>query len=155
MCVSVSRKYVEKIEDAFDESRIHLLTIEEYQRDLEDPSGYPEVMSLGELVRNPSSRKTERKVIMSNAQLNVLLAFGFGVVFIFILLAMVVFIPNPTPRQFQIMCVVLALAAGGFSGAFTGAVRTTVSVGQRIVVGAVGAFAVFVIVYFFLPAMVS
>jgi hypothetical protein len=86
-------------------------------------------------------------------QRTVLLAFTFGVVFIAAILVIVLAVPNPTIPQWRVFCVVLALAAGGAATTLTGMMRVDLHFGKRIAIGATGALAVFVVVYFFVPAM--
>jgi hypothetical protein len=84
---------------------------------------------------------------------NTVLAFVFGVIFITAILVLVVLIPQPKPMQVKVFCVVLALAAGGIATTISGMLNVNIKLGKRILIGATGALAVFVIVYFFVPAM--
>jgi hypothetical protein len=86
-------------------------------------------------------------------RLNLILAFVFGVLFLVTISTLVVFIPNPTKAQAQVFSVVLALAAGGFASVLSGMLNVRLNLTSRVAIGATGALAVFVIVYFFVPAM--
>jgi VIT1/CCC1 family predicted Fe2+/Mn2+ transporter len=86
------------------------------------------------------------------SRLNFVLAFVFGVVFITVILVLVIFIPNPTKTQAHVFSVVLALAAGAFASVLSGMLNVRLKFGKRLAIGATGALAVFVIVYFFMPA---
>jgi hypothetical protein len=86
-------------------------------------------------------------------KLNLILAFVFGVLFLVAILTLVIFIPNPTKAQAQVFSVVLALAAGGFASVLSGMLNVRLNLTSKVAIGATGALAVFVIVYFFVPAM--
>jgi hypothetical protein len=86
-------------------------------------------------------------------RLNIFLAFGFGLAFIVTILVLVVMIPNPTRSQSQVFAVVLSLAAGGFASVLSGMLDVRLNLAKKVAIGATGALAVFVIVYFFVPAM--
>jgi hypothetical protein len=86
-------------------------------------------------------------------RLNLILAFVFGVLFIATILTLIVQIPNPTPPQAHVFSVVMALAAGGFASVLSGMLKVNLKFGTKAAIGATGALAVFVIVYFFVPAM--
>ncbi len=76
------------------------------------------------------------------------LAVLFGVIFVAAILVIAIFIPNPTPFSYTVFRIVLALAAAGFVSMTPGFIEA--QVGNAIKAG--GAIAVFVIVYFFVPA---
>jgi hypothetical protein len=86
-------------------------------------------------------------------RLNLILAFVFGVLFLVAILTLVIFIPNPTKAQAQVFSVILALAAGGFASVLSGMLNVRLTLTSKVAIGATGALAVFVIVYFFVPAM--
>jgi hypothetical protein len=144
---------VKRLEKIADGAQVRLLTIPEYAAGLSDPLNHPETMLMGEQVA------TERKIMRSNklshetARLNTILAFAFGAVFIVTILALVVFIPNPTRVQYHFFVIVMSLAAGGVATVMTGMIDVRARFGKRLAIGATGALGVFVIVYFFLPAM--
>jgi hypothetical protein len=89
---------------------------------------------------------------MSERQTNVILAFIFGVIFVTALLLFVLFVPNPTPPQFEVIRIVLALAAGGVAAMIPGLLKLQRGEGANLTVRAGGALAVFAIVYFYSPA---
>lgn len=78
--------------------------------------------------------------------------FAFGVVYISVLLYLIVKIPHPTPMQFQIFKIVLSLAAAGVGGILAGFIQIEGTF-QKILIRAGGALALFIIVFFFEPAM--
>ena len=80
---------------------------------------------------------------MSDAQIGVILAFIFGVIFVTALLAIVIFIPNPTLAQFEIIRIILALAAGGVAAMIPGFLNLKLGVGSNLALRAGGALAVF------------
>ena len=82
-------------------------------------------------------------------------AYIFGAVFIVTILALVVFIPNPTPVQYHFFVIVMSLAAGGVATVMQGMINVQAKFGRKLIIGATGALGVFVIVYFFLPAMIQ
>lgn len=94
--------------------------------------------------RNPMGR---------TQQLNSVLAFATGLILLATILTLVVLIPNPTHAQAQVFAVVLSLAAGGFGSFLSGMLNVRLNLAKRVAIGATGALAVFVIVYFFVPAM--
>lgn len=77
-----------------------------------------------------------------------ILAFIFGVVFVSVLLGVAFLVPEPKPFQYTIFRIVLALAAAGVAAVIPGIIMVNPWKWLR----AGGAFAVFVIVYFFAPA---
>ena len=113
--------------------------------------------SIQKLLETARSRPDEtislKKEVIVTQRLNTILAFTFGAVFLAAILILVVLIPNPTPPQFKVFSVVMALAAGGIATTISGMMNVTMTLGKRIAIGATGALAVFVIVYFFVPAM--
>jgi hypothetical protein len=137
-----------------------LLTITEYARGLGDPRKHPETMPMGSMPRDEQI-VIEREILRSNVpsqettRLNTILAYCFGAVFLAVILTLVVFIREPTPVQYHFFTIVMALAAGGVATVMTGMIDVRASFGKKLAIGATGALAVFVIVYFFLPAMTS
>ena len=89
---------------------------------------------------------------MSGRNLEVLLAFIFGVAFLTALLILVVLIPSPTQQQFEVVRIVLALAAGGVAAMIPGFLNIDLRSGAAISLRAGGALAVFAVVYFCSPA---
>jgi hypothetical protein len=74
--------------------------------------------------------------------------YGFGVLFVAVILALAFFFPRPTAFQYVVVRIVLALATAAVATLLSGFLQVQVSE----VVKAGGAFAVFVIVYFYSPA---
>ena len=74
--------------------------------------------------------------------------FGFGVVFVTIILILAFVFPNPSPIQYLVVRIILSLAAAAVATLLTG----FISVEIPKVAKAGGAFAVFVIVFFYNPA---
>jgi len=83
---------------------------------------------------------------------NRILAFAFGSIFAAVLLLFVYFIPHPTNQQFEVVRIVLALAAGGVAAIVPGFLNLKIGNGANLALGAGGALAVFVVVYFYSPA---
>jgi hypothetical protein len=92
------------------------------------------------------------EVNMGGAPMSAILAFIFGIIFVTALLALVIFIPNPTLPQFEVIRIILALAAGGVAAMIPGFLNLKLGVGTNLVLRAGGALAVFAIVYFYSPA---
>jgi hypothetical protein len=82
----------------------------------------------------------------------VVIAFVFGIAFVVTLLVLAVKFPNPTPFQYTVFRIVLALAAAGVAAMIPGIIKVEMSAGEKFAVGAGGALAVFVIVFFKNPA---
>lgn len=97
-----------------------------------------------------TDRKISRKADSSPSEqrLALVLAFIFGVVFLGALLVFAIAFPNPTDRQFEIVRIILALAAGGVAAVIPGFLDLRLGSGKTWTIRAGGALAVFVIVYF-------
>jgi len=89
---------------------------------------------------------------MSESFISVILAFIFGVVFVAALLGFVLAVPHPTVEQFEVIRIILALAAGGVAAMIPGLLKLQLGVGANLTLRAGGALAVFAIVYFYSPA---
>jgi len=76
----------------------------------------------------------------------------FGVIFITIILTLTIYFPDPTPKQYAVFRTILAIAAAGVGGILAGFIHVQGKI-LKVSVRAGGAFALFVIVYFFNPAM--
>jgi hypothetical protein len=155
-----SAEAVNRLNDLAEQAGFRLLTIGEYEAALSDPLDHPETLPLDKVPPPVIDRPYflyEKKVdpSLKIGWYNALLGFIFGVVFITAILLLVVFIPNPTPVQYHFFVIVMSLAAGGAATVITGMIDVQVSFGKRLAIGAAGALAVFVIVFFFLPAMVG
>jgi hypothetical protein len=69
---------------------------------------------------------------MNDAQMGGILAFIFGVIFVTALLAIVVFIPNPSDKQFEVIRIILALAAGGVAAMIPGFLNLKLGLGTNL-----------------------
>jgi hypothetical protein len=96
---------------------------------------------------------------MTKQQTETYLAFGFGIVFVTAILSLVVVFPNPTSAQYEVFRIVIALAAGGVGAVIPGLLKISLdlglSTGQKMLLRAGGALAVFVVVYFYSPAQLA
>lgn len=90
----------------------------------------------------------EAREFMSR-KLQIWLSFIFGVVFICVLIAIALFKPDPSDFQYTIFRTVLALAGAGVAAVIPGFIQANVGTWIR----AGGALAVFVIIYFWIPAL--
>lgn len=86
-----------------------------------------------------------------NKKLQIILSFTFGVSFVVILLVIAFLKPNPTGFQYTVFRVVLALAGGGVAAVVPGFIE--VKIGKFLRAG--GALAVFAVIYFYAPAVLS
>jgi hypothetical protein len=91
-------------------------------------------------------------VAKGSANKGVILAFAFGVIFVTALLAFIVTVPNPTIEQFEVVRIVLALAAAGVAAMIPGFLNLQLGAGADLTLRAGGALAVFAVVYFYSPA---
>jgi hypothetical protein len=89
---------------------------------------------------------------MSEHRMSIVLAFTFGVVFVAALLGFVLAMPHPTVEQFEVIRIILALAAGGVAAMIPGFLNLQLGAGANLTLRAGGALAVFTIVYFYSPA---
>jgi hypothetical protein len=78
-----------------------------------------------------------------------------GTLFLLLLIAIAIFIPDPTVFQLRVFLTILALAGGGFATTISGVVSTQITLGKQLQVGAAGALAVFVLTYFYNPAVIT
>ena len=84
-------------------------------------------------------------------QVGTLLSFGFGVVFLCVSIVLAVVIPTPTDNQATTFKVTLALAAAGIAAGIPGLFNLEMSSGKLLAIKSTGAFAAFLIVFFFNP----
>jgi hypothetical protein len=84
---------------------------------------------------------------MSQRTTSVILAFAFDVIFVAALLVFALFVPNTTIQQFEIVRIILALAAGGVAAIIPGFLNLQLGAGAHLTLRAGGALAVFAIVY--------
>lgn len=92
--------------------------------------------------------KNEARDIMSK-KLQTLLTFGFGVFFVIVLIVIAFMKPDPSTFQHTIFRTVLAIAGAATVAVFPGFIE--VKLGNWLRAG--GALAVFVVLYFWIPAM--
>jgi hypothetical protein len=86
-------------------------------------------------------------------KLDVLLAFVFGVIFLSVLLAVAIYAPDPAPALLvTVTKIIIALAAAGVAATIPGFLEVKFSPSTAVVVRAGGAIAVFVLIFFFVPA---
>jgi hypothetical protein len=147
---SSSRKIIDQIRTYSISVDASLLPIEDYERrEIRDsPNADRSLLEDDRRVVQISNRPQ-----VVNTRLYTILAFCFGVTFLAVLLALTVAIPNPTKAQLRFWIAVLALAAGAVSTVMSGLINVRLSLGKQLVIGATGAFAVFVIIYFQNPAI--
>ena len=74
----------------------------------------------------------------------------FGFVFVSAILALTIFLPDRNAQQYAIIKTILALAASGIAGVFTGFIEVNGMI-AKMTIRAGGALAVFIIVFFFTP----
>jgi hypothetical protein len=75
-----------------------------------------------------------------------------GIAFVLLALVLAFAFDNPTRLQRQLILVIVALGGGAFSLEFAKQINANMSLGKQLSVAAGGAAAVFVILYFFVPA---
>lgn len=92
--------------------------------------------------------KNEAKHPMSKT-LNTILAFVFGVIFVIALLAIAWNKPDPSDFQYTVFRAVLAIAIAGVAAVIPGFIEVKIS--NWLIAG--GALAVFIVIYFWNPAM--
>jgi hypothetical protein len=88
------------------------------------------------------------KVPMMSKNIQTILSYAFGVLFVITILIIALTNPSPTDFQYTVFRIVLSLAAGGVVAVYPGFIE--VKLGKWLRSG--GAFAVFVLVYFYSPA---
>lgn len=94
--------------------------------------------------------RNEAREFMSK-KLQIILSFVFGVVFVTVLLVIAFFQPEPSSFQYSVFRTVLALAGAGAVAVFPGFIE--VALGNWLRAG--GALAVFVVLYFWNPALLT
>ena len=75
---------------------------------------------------------------MSERSMSLILAFTFGVIFVAALLVFALFVPNPTIQQFEIVRIILALAAGGVAAIIPGFLNLQLGAGTHLTLRAGG-----------------
>ena len=84
-----------------------------------------------------------------------IIACTLGALFLLIVIGTAVFIPSPTPYQMRVFLTIQAVAAAGFATTISGLLSTNITFGTQLTIGATGALAVFVLVYFQNPAVLG
>lgn len=85
----------------------------------------------------------------------IIIAFIFGVTFIVLLLILAITFPKPTPFQYSVFRITLSLAVAGVAAMIPGFINLDVNPNVGLLIRAGGALAVFVIVFFFNPALLA
>lgn len=75
-----------------------------------------------------------------------------GIFFVLIAIILAFSFPEPTPLQIRVILAVLSLGGGAFGTEISGMIKVNLSLGEKFVIGATGAAAIFVILYFAVPA---
>jgi hypothetical protein len=75
-----------------------------------------------------------------------------GIFFIIVTIVLAFTFSSPTALQTHIILAVLSLGGGAFASEISGMIKVDLSLTQKFVIGATGAAAVFVILYFAVPA---
>jgi hypothetical protein len=75
-----------------------------------------------------------------------------GIVFILLALALVFTFQKPTPLQVHVLLALFALGGGGFGGEIAGFINADLTLSAKLKISAGGAAAIFVLLYFFVPA---
>jgi hypothetical protein len=82
-------------------------------------------------------------------------AVTLGALFLLLLIVIAIFIPNPTVFQMRVFLTALALAGGGFASTISGLLSTQINLAGQLTVGATGALAVIILIYFYNPAVLT
>ena len=80
------------------------------------------------------------------------IAFYVGIVFSLLTVLLAIFFPNPTAFQFRNFTGFFSIGLGGVALRLSGMLSVRLTLGQRVLISATGALAVFVLAYFFVPA---
>lgn len=80
------------------------------------------------------------------------IVFVVGLLLILLTVALAIVFPNPTAFQLRIFSGMFAIATGAFAMKITGMLNVQMNLGARLAVSAAGALAVFLLIYFFVPA---
>jgi hypothetical protein len=75
-----------------------------------------------------------------------------GIFFVGISIILAFVFTNPNTLQTKIILAVLSLGGGAFGTEISGMIKVDLSLGSKFVIGATGAAAIFVILYFAVPA---
>jgi hypothetical protein len=80
------------------------------------------------------------------------MAATLGTLFLVLIVVTAIFVPSPTLYQKKVFLTILALAAAGFATTISGLLSTKITFGTQLKIGATGALAVFVLIFFYNPA---
>ena len=75
-----------------------------------------------------------------------------GIAFVVIAIVLAFAFSSPSPLQVHIILAVLSLGGGAFGTEISGMINVNLGLGTKLAVGATGAAAIFVILYFSVPA---
>jgi hypothetical protein len=75
-----------------------------------------------------------------------------GIAFILLTVVLAVEMRDPTAFQQHVILATLSLGAGGFGGEIAGFINLDLTLGKKLALSAGGAVAIFVLLYFFVPA---
>jgi len=75
-----------------------------------------------------------------------------GIVFILLAVVLVFVFGKPTALQTHVVLALFALGGGGFGGEIAGFLNVNLTLTQKLTISAGGAAAIFVLLYFFVPA---
>jgi hypothetical protein len=75
-----------------------------------------------------------------------------GIVFILLALTLTFSFQTPTPLQVHVLLAMFALGGGGFGGEIAGFINADLTLSTKLKITAGGAAAIFVLLYFFVPA---
>jgi hypothetical protein len=75
-----------------------------------------------------------------------------GIFFILLAVILVFVFDNPNRLQTQVVLAMFALGGGGFGGEISGFIKTDLTLGTKLKIAAGGAAAIFVVLFFFVPA---
>jgi hypothetical protein len=75
-----------------------------------------------------------------------------GIAFILLAVLLGFVYQAPTPLQTHILLGLFSIGGGGFGGEIAGFIKTDLTLGRKLAISAGGAAAIFVLLYFFVPA---
>jgi hypothetical protein len=75
-----------------------------------------------------------------------------GIIFVLLALAYAFAFQKPTPPQVYFLLALCSVAGGGFGGEIAGFIKTDLTLSSKLTISAAGAFAIFVLLYLFVPA---